>query len=639
MKISKVTLIPFTHALKIARTLMFVMLVVILSPTTTSADSLRPPHSYTSSNSASNSYQSISSNESEILEMTNSISKMLDKARTEQKGIKVSINESFQDSHNIMSSGDTRKSYYSRNSTSELYQLLSNMRAQAELYYSTTNNSYGAKSSFCNVGMFGAPSYKQNGLQALVQAAKKQTTLLSCNSTPTAFAISAKIRGQKGAFYCVDSSGYIGPVSRSLKKNETSCAGIRKISHEQISYEQVSSKAQTLLKIKNTGPRYSQQAVYKIYPKPQNILDISLDYTLDFPETKESSVLISYIHDTASSTDTGQSLRKISPLFALSLDELKRSRGNNYSYTDPNQKDPHTLIGSYAVIPHNGGQASSLTFKGDSAISFGGFSDLSGIRREIQSLNKIQNASGFNYKANLKKISPLGMVDIGINEPARREQQKYLYALSSVGDTKHPSSKSTLNVTTDGTGTATSISLQMTDYSVGNYNLTLTISPTSEYIESVPPSLKVQCEAVFGTSPCVSKADYKNTPEYRYSQDIARQATVQQTLSSMRAQAELYYSNNIDSAGNYGYGLETSSCSSGIFADQSKEKNGLGFLIDSLKKDSKLSVNEISCKASSKAWTVRAKIPHNSKYYCVDSVGSIKEVSSLETSLSTLCEK
>ncbi len=93
---------------------------------------------------------------------------------------------------------------------------LSNMRAQAELYYGTTgNNSYGTTgaaplAATCSAGMFAAAA-NLNGLTNLisgVQASGGTGIVCAASGTPvTAWSAQATVGGTT---YCVDSSGKSG---------------------------------------------------------------------------------------------------------------------------------------------------------------------------------------------------------------------------------------------------------------------------------------------------------------------------------------------------------------------------------------------------------------------------------------------
>lgn len=92
---------------------------------------------------------------------------------------------------------------------------LSSMRAQAELYYSTTgNNSYGTASAVCTGGIFAAGT---NSLATLLSG----ITTKDCGSTTTAWSVAAN-GATTGVFYCVDSTG----VSRSTTSGGTAYTGL-----------------------------------------------------------------------------------------------------------------------------------------------------------------------------------------------------------------------------------------------------------------------------------------------------------------------------------------------------------------------------------------------------------------------------
>lgn len=85
---------------------------------------------------------------------------------------------------------------------------LSQMRAQAELYYSGTGG-YGGTTSDCTQEMFGAPA-TDGGLADLVQAVENDnggTNVVSCGSTGNQWAVSSALVAS-GTSWCVDSNGY-----------------------------------------------------------------------------------------------------------------------------------------------------------------------------------------------------------------------------------------------------------------------------------------------------------------------------------------------------------------------------------------------------------------------------------------------
>ena len=111
---------------------------------------------------------------------------------------------------------------------------------------------------------------------------------------------------------------------------------------------------------------------------------------------------------------------------------------------------------------------------------------------------------------------------------------------------------------------------------------------------------------------------------------------IQATLSNMRAQADLYYSNN----NNYGtsssaYGVAGCDVSNGIFSNPT----GLNTLADDLASKAGGSTNTF-CNSSSALWVATARLKSDpSSYWCVDSTGSSKKVGTggSATSSATSC--
>jgi prepilin-type N-terminal cleavage/methylation domain-containing protein len=89
---------------------------------------------------------------------------------------------------------------------------LSSMRAQAELYYSTTgNNSYGTAGTTCT-----AATSVMVGTNSLATLLGAITTSKDCGNSTSAWSVAAA-GATTGVFYCVDSTG----VSRSTQSGTT----------------------------------------------------------------------------------------------------------------------------------------------------------------------------------------------------------------------------------------------------------------------------------------------------------------------------------------------------------------------------------------------------------------------------------
>jgi prepilin-type N-terminal cleavage/methylation domain-containing protein len=94
---------------------------------------------------------------------------------------------------------------------------LSSMRAQAELFYSTTgNNSYGTAGATCTTA--GSLFVGTNSLATLLAAI---TTAKDCGNSTSAWSVAAA-GATTGVFYCVDSTG----VSRSKNAAGTAYDGL-----------------------------------------------------------------------------------------------------------------------------------------------------------------------------------------------------------------------------------------------------------------------------------------------------------------------------------------------------------------------------------------------------------------------------
>lgn len=104
-----------------------------------------------------------------------------------------------------------------------------------------------------------------------------------------------------------------------------------------------------------------------------------------------------------------------------------------------------------------------------------------------------------------------------------------------------------------------------------------------------------------------------------------KDASVQESMSSMRAAAEIVYSTNGSGTG-YGAMTYSSSCASpsGLFADTASNMSNL---VTSVKSNA-YSSTAVACGASASAWVFAATLPSgSSNQFCVDSSGAAKPFS------------
>ncbi len=81
---------------------------------------------------------------------------------------------------------------------------LSNIRAQAELYYDNNSNTYGVASNLCTAGMFSGDPVIAAAVASAVNASGSAAT---CRSTAAAWAISVPLKTVPANSWCVDSLG------------------------------------------------------------------------------------------------------------------------------------------------------------------------------------------------------------------------------------------------------------------------------------------------------------------------------------------------------------------------------------------------------------------------------------------------
>ncbi len=89
----------------------------------------------------------------------------------------------------------------SRGQAAAVQSELSNMRAQAELYYSTNNNSYGATTASCSAALFTSGT---NNLSTLLSGINSKATGVNCGVATSTWAAAATAGG---THFCVDSTG------------------------------------------------------------------------------------------------------------------------------------------------------------------------------------------------------------------------------------------------------------------------------------------------------------------------------------------------------------------------------------------------------------------------------------------------
>lgn len=86
---------------------------------------------------------------------------------------------------------------------------LSNMRAQAELYYSSNNNAYSAIESCTTAGSIFSSATSTGSLKSLTEGAESQNgaSTLTCRSSASAWAVASPLPSNPLSFFCVDSRG------------------------------------------------------------------------------------------------------------------------------------------------------------------------------------------------------------------------------------------------------------------------------------------------------------------------------------------------------------------------------------------------------------------------------------------------
>ncbi len=80
---------------------------------------------------------------------------------------------------------------------------MSGLRTAAELYYSSSGNSYGTAGTSCNNALFADPT---SNAAALIASITNSAVSIDCANTTSAWAVAVKLPSSTG-YFCVDSTG------------------------------------------------------------------------------------------------------------------------------------------------------------------------------------------------------------------------------------------------------------------------------------------------------------------------------------------------------------------------------------------------------------------------------------------------
>ena len=89
---------------------------------------------------------------------------------------------------------------------------MSQMRAQAEIYYESNGNSYGSSTTACTAGMFSAAS----GLSAQVSQIGNNVTAASCTTSADGQQWAYRATLKDATVWCIDNSGFNGTATSNL---------------------------------------------------------------------------------------------------------------------------------------------------------------------------------------------------------------------------------------------------------------------------------------------------------------------------------------------------------------------------------------------------------------------------------------
>lgn len=502
----------------------------------------------------------------------------IEKARADGSAI------TFTSNHNIKTTQRAGYQYIPTDVTSREVQLnISSMRAQAELYYSNKNN-YGASTASCYGGMFG--DSKNGGLKTLMVDTFKKTKTINCVATaPTktkkdgTWMVIAKV-GTK--FMCADNTGSMMYVGGFAKKTVSSC-----VSAPKTPATTVSSSISTSV---------------SLYPKVGSGYDLSYNIKLN-----RMGELSTY----SSITKKDVTYKLIDDYFLRLFSEEGKGAVSAATLS--------ALKGKYILIPQNGSMIAYAYGKSSVELEKAVTTALDPKRFTAAYVStNVLGEQVYRVSVPLKTLTSMSSSLIG---------KEVGYNMSgALGDVSVKFDVKIKN------GLITAIST--------NNQILKSTDVTDTFIGSarVVPGMMLPEPAGIQTVTCRDLLSQLNVSEEQkqYACDVmteqeltaeaqgkAKDAAGQAYLSNLRAMAELYYSNTNS------YGPVVASCSVGIFADKNTQ-GGLGGNITQLG----LIATELSCvtggtitQAGSQSWRVSARVA-SGKYWCSDSTGNLKEISS-----------
>lgn len=491
----------------------------------------------------------------------------------------------FTSNHNIKTTQRAGYQYFPANdATSRDVQLnISSMRAQAELYYSNKNN-YGPATASCYGGMFG--DSKNGGLKTLMADTFKKTKTINCVATaPTktkkdgTWMVTAKV-GTK--FMCADNSGSMMYVGGFAKKGISSCLSAPK------------TPATTVSSSVNTS--------VSLYPRVGTGYDVSYNIRLN-----RMGELSTY----SSVTKKDVTYKLIDDYFLRLFSEEGKGVVSAATLS--------ALKGKYIFIPQNGSMIAYAYGKSSAELEKAITAALD--PKRFTAVYVSTNTFGeqlYRVSVSLKILTSLATSIIG-----KEVGYNMSGALGDVTIKFDVKIKDKL-ITSISTTNQMLKSTDVVDTFTGSAKISpgfILPEPTSTQTVTCRELLTQlnlsETEKVYA---CDVRTEEENTTDARTK---GSDAAAQVWLSNMRAQAELYYSNTNS------YGPVVSACSNGMFADK-VTVGGLGNALSSLSGIT----TELSCvtggtitQAGSQSWRVSARLA-SGKYWCSDSTGNLKEISS-----------
>lgn len=487
----------------------------------------------------------------------------IEKARKDGSGITFITKHVLENNKDITSQTTT-------NEDSSAVSILSNMRAQAELSYSN-NNSYGKTTSSCFDGMF--KTDLKNQITGLFKYTKNVKCAVKTTKTTSNWAVTAKI--PNGSFWCVDSNGNRKVIGALLPSGSTSC--------------DKAVKAKT--KIVKEKSFIDNQTT--IYPKLGGVYDAYFTNTVSLSEKKYKDEVI---------------LKDGTTYHFLN--------SNLLAYSDFTKQQRTSFQNKYIAVPLSTSLISKYYGLNPKNIDFMIDAFLKSGFTAILTKSNSDNSKVYAVTVPVTAISDSTDLIKFLSLNSDLFMRLYFFDQKTI----------TYNVTVkDNIIISIKASTVLTN-KTGKDLYTMTASQLNGSVSAPLVGDTVLCNQLW--SPEIVGAENVCDPitEETIAADKKKtdDAIIKSNLSSMRAQAEFYYSNTND------YGPRVNNCESGIFSSPSPY--GMVGLVTEVKSKT----GDMVCKSDNTSWFVSAKLV-TGPWFCVDSTGIAQEIRSQRSVYDTKC--